>query len=81
MEVKYEELERNTFKKIELAMKRVKKTVMYLTTLSGKEIEKTRGTMVENLEKSLELLKGKHLPDTYEEEVLELLNPIATLKE
>lgn len=78
--MKYEELERNTFKKIELAMKRVKKAVMYLTTLSGKEIEKTRDSMVENLEKSLELLKGKHLGETYEEEVEELMSPIASIK-
>lgn len=42
VEMKYEELERNTFKKIELAMKRVKKAVMYLGTLSGKEIERTK---------------------------------------
>jgi hypothetical protein len=42
LENKYQDLERNTLSKIELAVKRIKKTVGYLSTLSGKELEKTR---------------------------------------
>lgn len=42
LENKYQELERSTLSKVELAAKRIKKTVSYLSSLSGKELEKTR---------------------------------------
>lgn len=37
--------------------------------------------MIENLEKSLELLKGKGFSEGYEEEVEELMCPISSIKE
>lgn len=42
LERKYEEMEERTFKRIEQAMKRVKKGIHYLNALTPKEIEKTK---------------------------------------
>lgn len=52
-------------------MKRVKKAIHYLETLSIKDIEKTKEyifflcnrILIENLKKSVELLKGKYVDD------------------
>jgi len=42
VEKKYEDLEEKMMKRMEQAMKRVKKAVHYLETLSIKDIEKTK---------------------------------------
>lgn len=42
LERKYEDIEERTFKRIEQAIKRIKKGVHYLVTLNPREIEKTK---------------------------------------
>ena len=42
VEKKYEDLEERMMKRVEQAMKRVKRSIHYLETLSIKDIEKTK---------------------------------------
>lgn len=63
VEKKYEDLEEKMMKRMEQAMKRVKKAVHYLETLSIKDVEKTREILIENLRKANDLLKGKYSED------------------
>jgi hypothetical protein len=48
---------------MEQSVKRVKKAIHYLETLSPKEIDRTRELLLDNLRKAIELLRGK----SYEE--------------
>ena len=44
---------------MEQCVKRVKKAIHYLETLSSKDINRTKDLLLDNLRKAIELLRGK----------------------
>jgi hypothetical protein len=67
---------------MEQCVKRVKKAIHYLETLSPKDIDRTRDLLLDNLRKAIELLRGK----SYEElpcegEIEELMSPLRAMQE
>jgi chromosome segregation ATPase len=84
LEKKYENLEEKIYKRIEQGLKRIKKAIHYLNSFSVKEIEKTKEIQLDNLKKTIEILKGKYADPSngnFEEEIEELMNPIRNIQE
>lgn len=53
LERKYVELEDKSCKRMEQCVKRVKKAIHYLETLSPKDIDRTRDLLLDNLRKAI----------------------------